>query len=150
MNLNEMFPARVLRGQDLTKPIKVMITGVGQDDMRAGQGKPVERKWVIFFEDISTGRAKPIPHIQYFASRGHELILRKTLGAQIRDAVGAEPDEWIGKQVVLYPCQTTVQGKPAMTVCARAPKPTTPAESTPAPTPEEQGAPAAEPEPVTA
>jgi len=123
MNFNEMFPARVLRGQDLTKPIKVQITGVGQDDMRAGQGKPVERKWVVFFEDVSTGKAKPLPNVQYFAGRGHELVLRKTLAMQIRDAVGAEPDEWAGKCVVLYPCGTTVQGKPAMTVCARAPKP---------------------------
>lgn len=143
MNLNEMFPARVLRGQDLTKPIKVVITGVGQDEMRAGQGKPLERKWVVFFEDVSTGKAKPLPGVQYFSGRGHELVLRKTLAMQIRDAVGAEPDEWAGKCVVLYPCGTTVQGKPAMTICARAPKPVAAAETTPAPDAEPEAAAAA-------
>lgn len=135
MNFNEMFPARVLRGQDLTKPILVQITGVGQDEMRAGQGKPVEKKWVMFFEDVSTGKPKPLANVQYFPGRGHELVLRKTLAMQIRDAVGAEPDGWAGKCVVLYPCGTTVQGKPAVTVCARAPKPVAVVEVVPAAAP---------------
>ena len=31
MNLDEMYPAKYLRGQDMTAPILIVITGIGKD-----------------------------------------------------------------------------------------------------------------------
>jgi len=92
--------------------------------MRPNKPKPVDRSGYLanLIYEIVEGIRTP----------RHYHVKGETKWAVFPLAGGAEPDEWAGKCVVLYPCGTTVQGKPAVTVCARAPKPVAVVEAVPA------------------
>lgn len=125
MKVTDMFPSRVLRGADLPeKGMLIQITGVHIEKMRAGQGKPEETKYVLYFEDVSTGKPARVRGVQYVAERGQGLVLRKALAIQINEATHTnDTDDWAGKKVVIYGCKTKAQGKEVVSICARAPKP---------------------------
>ena len=95
----------------------------GSDLMRAGAGKPEETKYVLYFEDVSTGKAARVRGVQYVPDHGQGLVLRKALAYQINEATGTDDtDHWAGKRVVIYGCKTKAQGKEVVSICARAPK----------------------------
>ncbi len=91
MNVNEMFPARYLKGSGLKAPVTVTIARVVSESMYTpGKGKVTG--WVLYCEKATKG-----------------VVLHKTITNQIAAAL-SEPDtdNWAGKQVVLYPELVTV------------------------------------------
>lgn len=124
MKVSDMFPSRVLRGSDLPeKGMLIQITGVHVEKMRAGQGKPEETKYVLYFDDVSTGKPARVRGVQYVPEHGQGLVLRKALAIQINEATHTDDtDDWTGKRVVIYGCKTKAQGKEVVSICARAPK----------------------------
>ncbi len=124
MKVTDMFPSRVMRGADLPeKGMLIQITGVHIEKMRAGQGKPEETKYVLYFEDVSTGKPARVRGVQYVPEHGHGLVLRKALAIQINEATHtSDTDDWVGKRAVIFGCKTKAQGKEVISICARAPK----------------------------
>jgi hypothetical protein len=123
MKMTDMFPSRVLRGQDLDKPILAEITCIKIEKMRAGQGKPEETKHVLYFENISTGKPVRLRGVQYVPDHGHGLVLRKSLAIQIFVATQtADTEHWLSQRIVLYPCKVKARGEEVTTICARAPR----------------------------
>jgi hypothetical protein len=130
--MTDMFPSRVLRGQDLNKPILAEITCIKVEKMRAGQGKPEETKHVLYFKNISTGKPMRLRGVQYIPDHGHGLVLCKSLASQIFVATQtADTEHWPGKRVVLYPCKVKARGEEVTTICARAPRADATSASTP-------------------
>lgn len=129
MKVTDMFPSRVLRGADLPeKGMLIQITGVHTERMRAGQGKPEEIKYVLYFENFSTGKATRVRGVQYTPEHGHGLVLRKSLALQINEVTNTDDtDQWAGKRVVIYGCKIDLPGKDhtkrtVISICARAPQ----------------------------
>ena len=121
MNVNELFPARYLRGQDMAGPILVVITGLGIEKMRAGPGKPEESKQVLRFE-LAKGVAQTLKTTLH-TSDGYKLPMRKTLALDIAAALNEQDtDKWIGAKVVIYPATESAAGRDVITTHARAPK----------------------------
>ena len=120
MNVNELFPARYLRGQDMAGPILVVITGLGMEKMRAGPGKPEESKYVLRFE-LAKGVTQTLKTTSHTPD-GYKLPMRKTLAIDIATAL-KEPDtdKWIGAKVVIYPATESAAGRDVITTHARAP-----------------------------
>lgn len=131
MKVNDMFPSRVLRGQDLPeKGLLIQINSVHAEKMRAGAGKPEELKYVLYFDNISTGKPTRVRGVQYVPDHGQGMVLRKSLAEQINEATGTDDTEaWPGKRVVIYGCKTRAQGKEVISICARKPAPVTAAQA---------------------
>lgn len=130
-----MFPARYVRGQDLSAPILATITGIGQEETHPRPGV-AEQKYVVTFErlDPKTGEYIQMTSNQRTA-KGYSVILRKTLAEQIAEALQEmDTDKWIGQRIVLMPTRTRAAGRDVLTISARAPKaqqPAQPAEDDP-------------------
>lgn len=123
MQVKDMFPARYLRGQDMTKPILVELRSVEQTELRAGPDKPAEPAFVLYFEDVSSGSAQPMRGLMHTRGKGHALVLRRALADEIMQATGViDTDEWRGKRVVIYPEQRMVARRNVVSIRARAPK----------------------------
>lgn len=139
MQVTDMFPARYLRGQDMTKPILVELNGVELTELRAGPDKPAEPAFVLYFKDVSSGNPADghgIRGLMFHRGKGHALVLRKSLAEEINQATATQDTEqWRGKRVVLYPEQRTVARRSVVSIRARAPKtgqqPTAPAPDNP-------------------
>jgi hypothetical protein len=133
MKVSEMFPARFMRGQDLSAPILVQLTAIEREEVHPRPGVS-EQKYVLRFERIDPRSAKPAPMPNVArAHNGYGVILRKSLAQQIAAALGTdETDEWVGKRIVLESSQTRAAGHDVLTVAARAPK-TKPATEPPPP-----------------
>ena len=124
MKVNEMFPAKYVKGEHLNKSRLIEIHAVEATELRAGPGKPAERAYLLWFDDVSSGGPARIPGVAYAAKRGHALVLRNTLAKQIAELVNADDtNDWPGKRVVIYPEQAVVAGRPLTLIRARAPKP---------------------------
>lgn len=137
MQVKDMFPARYLRGQDMTKPVLVELRSVELTELRAGPDKPAEPAYVLFFEDVSSGSPQPMRGLTHTRGKGHALVLRRALADEIMQATGVtDTDEWRGKRVVIYPEQRMVARRNVVSIRARAPKPHQQA-PTPAPAAEE-------------
>ena len=120
MNLDEMFPAKYLRGQDLAGPILSIVTSIGKEKMRAGPGKPEELKWVIRFE---LAKGLPPLRITQHPPEGYGLPMRKTLAEDIGAALKErDAEKWIGQKVVIFAAKEEAAGREVITTHARAPK----------------------------
>jgi len=123
MKVTDMFPAKYVKGDHLSKSRLIEIHDVEQTELRAGPGKPAERAYLLWFEDVSSGNPAKIPGVAYTPRRGHALVLRGTLAKQICDLLSADDtDDWPGKRVVIYPENAVVAGRPLTLIRARAPK----------------------------
>jgi hypothetical protein len=123
MQVKDMFPARYLRGQDMTKPILIELRSVEQTELRAGPDKPAEPAFVLYFEDVSSGSPAPMRGLMHTPRKGHALVLRRALADEIMQATGViDTDEWRGKRVVIYPEQRTVARRNVVSIRARPPK----------------------------
>ncbi|MCL5994491.1 MAG: hypothetical protein M1546_00355 [Chloroflexi bacterium] len=119
MKINELFPSKFVRGQDLSHtPVLAKLGVIEQVEVHPRPGVK-EQKWVLLFESVDpAGKARPIAGVSRTAA-GYAVILRKALMAQILEATGTtDTDEWPGKQVVFHACES----RAGLTVCARAPK----------------------------
>lgn len=123
MQVKDMFPARFLRGQDMTKPILIELRSVEQTELRAGPDKPAEPAFVLYFEDVSSGAPAPMRGLMYTPRKGHALVLRRALADEIMQATGViDTDDWRGKRVVIFPEQRTMARRTIVSIRARPPK----------------------------
>ncbi|KKN60128.1 hypothetical protein LCGC14_0535060 [marine sediment metagenome] len=89
MDANEFYPSKWLSAEDVgDKKTKTKITGIATEEMQD------EKKLVVFFEQFKKG-----------------LILNKTNFVRLKEQLGSETDNWIGKSVELYTIKTDFKGK---------------------------------------
>lgn len=123
MKVSDMFPAKYVKGEHLNKSRLIEIHDVEPTELRAGPGKPAERVYLLWFEDVSSGSPVKISGVAYTPRRGHALVLRGTLAKQIVELLNADDtNDWSGKRVVIYPENAVVAGRPLTLIRARAPK----------------------------
>ena len=71
-------------------------------------------------EGLGDGTKKPVV---YFREEAKGLVLNITNGKKIESICGsADPDDWNGKRVVLYPTETELRGETVDCIRVRAPK----------------------------
>ena len=60
--------------------------------------------------------------VLYFSGEGKGLVLNKTNSNIITKIYGDETDEWIGKEIILYPAMVEFKGDMVEAIRVRAPK----------------------------
>lgn len=99
MRISAAFPSEYLKAADLQdRNVKVAIAGVEMRDVGD------DHKPVLFFQGKDKG-----------------LVLNKTNSNSISAAYGDETEDWIGKEVVLFPAMVEYQGKTMQAIRVRAP-----------------------------
>ena len=89
MNFDELYPSKFLRASDLNgAPLTVTVGGVAREKVGG------ELKVIITF---SSGE-KP-------------LIANKTNGKALAKLFGKDTAYWIGKKIVLFPCEVDFKGE---------------------------------------
>lgn len=90
-NLNDMFPSKTLKADDLKSPtgkgyreFNLTVESLEPVDFKDDQGV-TEKKWVVHFKGAQKG-----------------LVLNRTNAQTICDAYGEDTDEWIGNKIILY------------------------------------------------
>jgi hypothetical protein len=104
MKLDEMFPSRYVKGQDLNgRAVTVTIERIQTERMRPNPQSPELEKFVLYTIEGKKG-----------------IVLSKTTATQIARILGSdESDEWIGKKVTLFPEPMTVAGVQRVAIRAR-------------------------------
>jgi hypothetical protein len=96
MRISDLFPSKYLRASDLQgHTVRVKITSVEKVSMRDPRTRQENFKAVVHFEGKQKG-----------------LVLNKTNASTLADSLGDETDEWIGREITLYPAQVSVGGTP--------------------------------------
>lgn len=97
MNVNDAFPSKWLKAEDLRGQRHMVII----DRMEIETMQDGKQKWVIFFR----GRQKA-------------LMLNKTNAMEIANAYGPEMNNWLGREIELFPAVTVMggQSKPCIRV----------------------------------
>lgn len=113
MKVNDMFPSKFLKGEDLGRPVTVTIARVVAERMyKPGQGEITG--FVLYAQGATKG-----------------VVLSKPLAEGIAQALGeSDTDNWPGKQIELYPQKMQVAGRNVTAIRARAAKTKTPATQT--------------------
>lgn len=120
MQLQDMFPGRYLRGQDMSRPMLIEMRSVEKAQLRPGPNKPEETAYVLHFEDVSHGAPARVRGLVYTPGKGYSLVLRRRLAAEIMAATDtSDTDEWNGKRVVIYPEQMIVANRTVTAIRAR-------------------------------
>ncbi len=105
MDTSNLFPSKYLKANDLEAgPQTVDIRELVLEEV--GQGKDVETKPVVYFQDRQKG-----------------LVLNVTNLRTIDEAYTTNSDAWVGKPVELFSTETDFQGKRVACVRVRIPKP---------------------------
>ena len=100
MNFDDLYPSKFLRASDLNgAPLTVTIGGVARENVG---GEP---KVIITF-----------------ASGEKSLIANKTNGKALAKLFGKDTADWIGKKIVLFPCEVDFKGDSVEAVRIRAPR----------------------------
>ena len=104
MKLEEMFPSKYIKGQDLQgRPVNVTITRIQPEKMRPNPQSPELQKFVLHTAEGKKG-----------------VVLSKTLASQIAEILESdESDDWIGKKVTLFPVPIVVAGVQRVAIRAR-------------------------------
>lgn len=93
MKIDSAFPSKYLRADDLRgRRVKVKISHVEMADV--GDAEMPEDKPIVFFEGKSKG-----------------LVLNRTNAGTIAAVYGDETDNWVGKEIELFPTTTDFKGK---------------------------------------
>ena len=92
----------------------------------------------VLMEDMGDDGKKPVVHFQG-ASKG--LVLNMTNANRLIEAMGDDTDNWVGKQIELYPDRAEFRGKIVDAVRVRMPAGAVAATAAPAPAPVAQPAP---------
>lgn len=99
MRISAAFPSDYLKAADLMdRNVKVVISGVEMRDIGD------DHKPVLFFQGKDRG-----------------LVLNKTNSNNIAIAYGDETDDWVGKEIILYPAMVDFQGRSVQAIRVRAP-----------------------------
>ena len=100
-----MYPSRFVKGTDLQgRSVAVTIEKIQLEKMRSNPQRPEIEKYVLYTNEGKKG-----------------IVMSKTLATQIAGAVGSgETDDWLGKQVTLYPQPLSVAGVQRVAIRARA------------------------------
>jgi len=102
MKVNEMFPSKYVKGEDLRGAVTVTVKSVEAERMyKPGVGEVTG--FVLYTQEGKKG-----------------LILSRVLAGQIAQAIGNDDtDKWPGKKITLYPQPMTVAGVPRVAIRAR-------------------------------
>ncbi len=101
MNINDAFPSRFLKADDLqNREITVIVDRVVMEEV--GQGENKETKPCIYFRGKQKG-----------------VILNKTNATNIATAYGPDMDAWTGHPVILFPAWVDMQGKTVQAIRIR-------------------------------
>ena len=93
MNISDAFASRFVRVADLKgADVTVTISKVAVETL--GSGTDADTKPVVYFE----GKQKA-------------LVLNRTNSSVVANMYGSETDEWIGKQIIIYPTETSFRGQ---------------------------------------
>ena len=102
MNINQAYPSKYISEPDLQgQPRVLTIARVGVETL-----------------DQSTGETKPI---LYFQGAKKGMVLNVTNKNVIVLLYGTETDNWIGREIELYPSQTDFRGEVVPCIRCRAP-----------------------------
>jgi hypothetical protein len=117
MTRDEVFPSKYLKAADLKgKPRIVTIVMAPFEKLKGLDGKE-NRKIVLYFKNVP----KSLP-------------LNATNFDAVRDATGCDDtDDWVGKEIELYPTRTTMGGKLVDCIRIRPPSVSRPAVAVPPP-----------------
>lgn len=87
MNIDQQYPSKYLKADDVPKPIKLFIASVS-------------------IEEIEDGKTKPVLHFRRSENlSGHEepaMVLNMTNANMIKSAYGSETDNWTDKEIGLW------------------------------------------------
>lgn len=105
MKISEMFPKRYATGDDLHgKTLTLTIASIRAEKMRPQAHAPEMEKWVLYFKEAKRG-----------------IVLNRTLAHQIAEILHSqETNDWIDKQITIFPQTINVGGKKVTTIKARA------------------------------
>ena len=93
MKINQAFPSKYIKAADLKgKEYTLTVASVKIEDVGA-EGSPEE---------------KPV---LYFAGRAKGVVLNRTNAGTISHRYGDDTDDWINKEVIIYPDTVMFQGK---------------------------------------
>jgi len=102
--VSELFPSKYLRASDLAgKYMRATISKVEVIDV-GGQGKAEDTKPVLSLKN-----------------RSKALVMNKTNSYALAKAYGDELDDWVGKEVEVYPDVTQMQGRTVDCIRCRQP-----------------------------
>jgi hypothetical protein len=122
MNIQERYPTKLIRGQDLHTPIVALITGVKDVEMAKGAGQRPEMVMCVYFENVTTGKPQRIKTHEYTNGLGHAFNGRKVLAKQIAELLGTwDTDEWVGKRIEIYQIDAQAGGRKVKSIAARLP-----------------------------
>ena len=117
ITINDLFPRRFVRGQDLNGPLLVRITKIDTAVVHPRPGMS-ERVYVLWFDNLDprTWQTVKLPGF-LCGPYGHAVIMRRKLAEQIVAALGTDVvSDWPGRVVVLEPKR--VSGKQTLTARA--------------------------------
>lgn len=122
MNIQERYPTKLIRGQDLHTPIVALITGVKDEEMAKGAGQRPEPVLCVYFENVTSGKPQQIKTHEYTKGLGHKFNGRKVLAKQIAELLGTwDTDEWVGKRVEIYAVDAIAGKRQVKSIAARLP-----------------------------
>lgn len=125
MNIDQAFPSKYLKSEDVPKPVMVEITGCEMGEVEEGKSKPI-----LFFQPSGHFPNHEIPSI----------ALNVTNANLLKSAYGPDTDKWAGQKVGLWVDHNVqFQGKTVsgLRVKVFTPEPTF-AEETPQPVPDQK------------
>lgn len=109
MKMNDLYPSKYLKADDITHPVNVTVADVRMEEV---------------------GQQKDMRPVAYFLNAEKGLILNKTCFIEISAITGSDDTvHWSGKQIQLYRTITPFQGKPVPCIRIRpvpAPQPQAP------------------------
>lgn len=101
MNLNDMYPSKYLKAEDIDgEDAVVTVHSVQMEDM--GQGEDTESRPVVYFEELDKG-----------------LVLNRTNANTVSGLHGPETDSWTGKKITLYATEVDYKGKVTLGIRVR-------------------------------
>jgi len=110
MKLNEIYPSRYVKAEDLSDDVEVVIDRVDMEDFEDPQTKKQSKKPVCYFLNARKG-----------------LILNKTNAHLIGKLYGEETDDWKGKTVTLTVVDVEAFGDIVSAIRVKLPKADKPA-----------------------
>jgi len=93
MNMNELYPSKYLKAEDIDGEVVATIVGLKLETMKNAEGKE-DQKPVLYFRGIDKG-----------------FVLNKTNGTRIAGMHGDESDNWVGKKITLHQESVTAFGE---------------------------------------
>ena len=87
MNIDQAFPSKYLKSDDISRPIKVFIAGVSMEEIADGETKPV-----LHFRPNQN-----LPNHEHPA-----MVLNLTNSDMIKATYGSDTDAWVGHEVGLW------------------------------------------------